>query len=149
MNEEEIAEVFETEPDGWLKSLPAYQRDVVKELTKTLSFEDAAQKWLESSFEETYPFGAVKQEKPNAFLQQLKAEIVTFLCGGGNSYKEERKKLAGSLETGRAVLVSTLSIAIAAKVGSSAVFLAPAIVLILAASGKMSLRAWCAVQEKK
>jgi len=136
----------ERDEEVWLKALPAYQSDVVEELLKVKSPEDAATAWLEASIDNTSPFGGQPQPK-RKYLELLKVEVRKLLCGSPE-YDNERNELdeLAKSPANKTAIVSMVSAVIGAKVGLAATFIAPAIVIIFIMVAKTSLNAWCAME---
>jgi hypothetical protein len=147
MTEDEFDNLLNDDPNQWLDCLPAYQKTSVQELLAKNSADEVAAKWLTASFASTFAFGAQVNPNSSVFREKLKEELEAFLCGSPK-YNAERKQFLSLSKDGRTYLVGALSVAIAPHLGASAVFLAPAIILLLYSFGKVSIRAWCSVQEQ-
>lgn len=144
--EEIVSPLFQADTDGWIDTLPEYQRRRVRQLvTASESYEDAAKKWLTAIPENTFPFGAEKEK--SVFLDKVWAEVEKFLCGD-QTYDADRQKLLSSKEIIQTTLVSSVSAAIAPVIGTATAFVAPVVVLIFMAMGKISLRAWCQMRKE-
>ncbi len=145
----QIDALFAGDPSEWLSCLPNYIKPSVEELLRQgKSFTDAAQVLLAARAEHTHPFGAPSPQKDgNLFLQNLVQEIENFLCGDSR-YESERTKLFGESGLVKTYVVSAISVAIAPALGVSAVVLSPAIALILASFGKITISAWCASRKQ-
>lgn len=147
MTEAEFDNLLNDNPNAWLDCLPVYQKTPIEELLAVNPPDEVAAKWLTANFAITFAFGAEVKPDSSAFREKLKAELELFLCGN-SKYNTERKQFLTLSKDGRTFLVGALSVAIAPYLGTSAVFLAPAIILLLYSFGKMSIHAWCAVQEE-
>jgi hypothetical protein len=143
---DELQSVLENiEPDFWIDTLPAYQRDSVRQMrAKGVPYEQIAATWIAASTSTTAPFSSGNVPPPDlGFIEKLQAEVRAFLCGD-KRYDADRKKLLASGGQLQMVVVSAMSAAIAPTVGSVAVVVLPLIALILATLGKFSLNAYCA-----
>lgn len=140
----EIDRLFQGEPGEWITAVPAYHRSSIDELLKQgRGYQDIAELLLTARAEHTYAFGSTTPQKDkNVFIQNLLQEIENFLCGD-SKYETERTKLFGEQGLARTYVVSAISVAIAPYLGVSAVVLSPAVALILASFGKITLNAWC------
>jgi anti-sigma-K factor RskA len=141
-----LQDLFDEAPEEWLAALPRYQRLRVDALlAQEGDFEEAAEKWLTARPEHTAPFGATRQ--PTIFKEKLWEEIEKFLCGDA-AYAAEREKLAQQRPIVHSYVVAVISAAIAPVLGASGVFLAPAVVLLLATIGTVSLNTWCSARKE-
>jgi hypothetical protein len=141
-----IDELFAIASETWLDALPMYQQKIITQLlSEGLSPEDAATRWLSASIKDTFPFGGVRGGKP--FLERVVDELEAFLCGD-TKYETERAKLLAEAKPTQLFVVSVISLAIAPIVGASAVFLAPAISLLLITVTKLGLNAWCTMRKE-
>lgn len=140
----ELDRLFQGEPNEWITAAPGYHRSSIDELLKQgKSYQDIAEILLTARAEHTYAFGStVPKTDKNIFLQNLLQEIENFLCGD-SKYETERTKLFGEQGLARTYVVSAISVAIAPYLGVSAVVLSPAVALILASFGKITINAWC------
>lgn len=138
---EQVDSLFSENLEPWIESLPKYQQARVNALLQSgLSPEDAAKAWLSANVENTFPFGADRGK--GILLNKIWDEIEKFLCGA-DEYSEDRAKLQGNSNVVHTYFVGVLSAAIAPALGTSAVFLAPVVALLLATIGRISVRAWC------
>lgn len=137
-------------PKKWVEELPPYQSRSINELLdKGVPFDDVAQRWLTASAANTFRFGTVTPTgDKSAFLTNVKAEVRAFLCGD-KKYAKERAGLFGEKAPTRAIVISSLAVAIAPHIGVTAVVLAPIIALILASLGAIAINAWCAATAPK
>ena len=137
--------LFEGDPDGWLDALKPHQTAATRHLLKEHADEEsAAAAWLSATgAAENAPFGVLGLNR--VFVDKLKGELFELLCGS-ERYNKEREELVKTGEMARLYVVGVLSAAIAPTLGSSAVFIAPAVALMLVLITKMTLRAWCAAQ---
>jgi len=135
----------EIDEKAWLEALPVYQADIVEDLLKVKSPEDAATAWLEASTDNTSPFGGQHKAK-RKYLEFLIVEVRKLLCGSPE-YDNERNQLEKVAQSpvNKTAIVSTVSAIIGAKVGLAATFIAPVIVIIFIMIAKISLNAWCAM----
>ena len=140
--------LLDADPRLWLDALKPYQRSSVDELTaQGKSFEQIAEMWLSARPGDTFAFGAAVPGQRSVFLDKLTLEIEAFLCGD-ERYNVERTRLFGEQGLARTYIVGVIAVAIAPTLGVSATFLAPAIALVLASLGKITLNAWCASRKE-
>lgn len=140
--EEKLDHLFQVDnTEEWLLTLSKNQQNRVRQLLNfTPSYEEAARQWLDAMPENTFPFGVAKPT--NIFFEKVKDEIEKFLCGD-EEYADERKKLFASSEVARTTLVTSVSLAIAPKLGAAANYLIPVVVLVFMTMGKITLNSWC------
>lgn len=133
--------------DSWLETLKPYQSSIIKSFLESEGEELAIELWLGASGpESTSQFGgsSINPTGKKIFLEQFKIEFKKFICGS-DKYSEERKnlsKLGGDI---KAYLVSTISAAISIPLGTTAVFIAPAVVIMLIAVSRIGINAWCSI----
>jgi hypothetical protein len=143
----ELDELLASDPDAWLAALPPYQTARIKQLLgDTSDYESASERWLTAKPEQTAPFGAVGSGA--VYKDKLWQELEKFLCGDP-AYEEQRKGLLQQKPVLHAYAVGVISTAIAPALGTSAVFLAPAVALLLICVGKVSLNAWCEMRKEQ
>lgn len=136
-----IDDLFTEETAWWLDALPKYQRNRLDSLLQSgRSPEEVAETWLSANVENTFPFGADSSDQ--LFLDKVWEEIEKFLCGS-DEYATERDQLQHNTNITHTYFVGVISAAIAPTLGTSSVFLAPVIAMLLAALGKISILAWC------
>ena len=142
-----IYTLLDDDPIKWVQGLPEYQRDTIEKLLASgSSFDDVAQAWINASAENTYRFAATSQVgNKGAFLENLRTEIRSFLCGD-KKYKKERDGLFGEKGVARTYVVSAMAVAIAPYLSVASAVISPLIALVLASIGKVALNAWCATQ---
>jgi len=139
-------DLFGSVPDEWLTALPSYQASRVKELLGASDdYEAAAERWLTAKPQQTAPFGSVGSA--SVFKDKLWQELEKFLCGDP-AYEDQRRGLLEQKPIVHAYAVGLISAALAPAMGASGVFLAPAVALLLACVGKVSLKAWCAMRRE-
>lgn len=107
--------------------------------------QEVAAAWLSVSPQNTFPFGVEKGER--IFLNKLWDEVEAFLCGDPK-YESDRQKLEQESNITHTYFVGVVSAAIAPTVGSSGVFLAPVIAIILMSMGKITINAWCKLRQE-
>jgi hypothetical protein len=146
---ESFERLFDEHSEQWLEALAPFQRTLVDQLIASgKTYDQAAEAWLTASPANTAPFGAMlTPDKRNLFKEKLVLEIENFLCGAPE-YEKERNGLLGEKSAARTYVVSAIAVALAPSLGVSAPFLSPAIALILASFGKITLNAWCAARRE-
>lgn len=142
-----LNDIFEMDPEEWLKTLPKYQQTLINQMYLELgSYERVAQIWLSPSTPNNVPFGAGKDTK--LYFDKILDELEAFFRGD-KRYEENRiaiLKESGAIQN---YVVGILSGALAIHLGSSAVFIAPAVAIALLTIGKMGVNAWLAYREEK
>jgi hypothetical protein len=135
------------DPAKWVHDLPDYQREPIQKLLADgSSFDEIAQAWISASAANTFRFAATAPVgDKGAFLENLRREIRSFLCGD-KKYKKERDGLFGEKGIARTYVVSAMAVAIAPHLGVASAVIAPLVALVLASLGKVALNAWCATQ---
>jgi hypothetical protein len=139
-----IDELFGGEPDQWIDALPTYQSEHLRTLkAQGRSLEDIADIWLRGSIQDTGFFGTSGSGgNKNEFLENLRNEVIEFICGG-KKYQKERAELFGKEGISCTFFISAISVYIAPYVNAAPTLIAPAIAVILAIIGKISINAWC------
>jgi hypothetical protein len=137
--------------DSWLAVLKPYQRDTLKIFLETRTPEAAAEEWLTKiglSNISSFGGGSFELIDTKPFWIKFKIECRKFLCDE-NSYTEEKKGLMTEGNMLKTALISAMSGALGAKLGTAATLLAPAITLMLVVIGKMSINAYCALEQNQ
>lgn len=138
---EKIEQLFTDDSSPWLEALPNYQKGRVEQLLKSGgSLEDVAKQWLSADVKQTVAFGADKGK--NLFIDKVWEEIEKFLCGS-DAYESDRERIGKESNIIHTYFVGVVSAAIAPSLGTSSIFLAPVVALLLASLGKISINAWC------
>lgn len=143
MNNDNIVDLFDVETlEEWTHSIPSYQRKLIEDLLEHTTPENAAAIWLDSSVENNSPFSSEGTNK--RYYDYVLRELHKLLCGDP-AYSEERKEMESILKKDGAkeAIISFISAAIGAKLGLASAFIAPAIVLLIIAIGKVTINAWC------
>ncbi|MGG0747252.1 hypothetical protein ABE088_28685 [Priestia megaterium] len=139
---------FKDDENQWLDTLPHYQKAVVLELLASNSndYDTAALSWLEASVGNTSPFSG-EPKKDMKYFESLKNEVYKLLCGNPD-YSADRVELVQLIksEGGKNSVVAFISGIIGAKLGLTAAFVSPAIVILFMMITKTSLNAWCAMK---
>ncbi|HDV3547060.1 TPA: hypothetical protein RH166_004837, partial [Escherichia coli] len=134
--------------EAWLSTLKKYQSSTIKSFLEQGTEEQALESWLTASGPSlTSPFGGDASSMPGkkAFVDQFKQEFRAFVCGSDKYVKERNGlgELGGDIKT---YLVSVISSSIATSLGTTTVFIAPAVVIMLITISKMGLNAWCSLE---
>jgi hypothetical protein len=127
--------------ENWLSQLKTYQKNSITELLKSNDELKTAEIWVTSTGPKNIvTFGGEPKQKP--FWNNLKMEFDQFLCND-SVYIKEKNSLKEESPISQALIVSTISGALGAKLGLAATLLAPAIVLLLYCASKITLKAYC------
>lgn len=141
---------FTGDEEKWLPVLKDYQRNIVNDFLKnSSSYNEAAEKWISSSPDQTVPFGSSPNRiNKEQYFEKFMEELEKFLCGD-ERYEEERKKIVSKANLTETTIVSSVSSALAPYVGSAGPFLVPVVVLTFMTITKMSKNAWCEARKEK
>lgn len=127
--------------DEWLGTLKQYQRVQIDALLVNSDERGAAEKWLASSGSDRIaPFGGESNPKP--FFDLFMTEVRRFLCDDA-AYVEEKANLKKHGIITHSLFVATIAGAIGSTLGFAAALLSPAVALMLIATAKMGLKAFC------
>jgi hypothetical protein len=149
---EDFSNAFTASDDEWLNALESGRE---REQLKTLigADTDSAVSAAQTLILEAYPpqhrgmkdsrgrGGAVPDG--NSIFKRLKTEFDKFVCGH-QDYADSRKTVADALKKGRSTMVSALAGILASALTTTAALLAPAIVALLIAFGRIGQKAYCA-----
>ncbi len=142
-----IENIFEEYPDSWLQCLPQYQKKVINELYSQLGdYDQVALAWLNASMSMNVPFGTEKGH--SIFYEKLLDEIEAFFSGD-ERYKDAHLAILKESGATQNFIVGAISVALSPILGTSSVFLAPIIAIILVTIAKMGIRAWLAMRKEK
>ncbi|MCF6800074.1 hypothetical protein L1M59_28520 [Bacillus sp. ET1] len=140
-----IDTLFESASE-WLDTLPPYQKKLVARLIETNGDLDAAAtQYFNLNTPNTAPFGA--GEKKSIFLDKVKSEFYGYICGH-EKYAEQQQTLFSDVQAGRTFVVSGITSAISPYIGTSSVYLAPIVVMLLMGVCSIGRNAWCEVQRE-
>lgn len=127
--------------DDWLLELKPYQKNTMRQILKSCSPEEAAEKWITATGpENTVPFGGSRDTKP--FWDKFSSEFKSFICDEG-AYVEEKEALIAESSITKSILISAISATIGATIGYTATLLAPAVAILLCTVGKIGKNAYC------
>ena len=115
----DLAAAFTGELTDWLEALPGrYQRETINKMLVGRDPIEVSLAWLSSTGPaNTEPFGAIRNT-PNVFYDSLLEQLQSLLCGK-KDYIKERDDLKGSINAGRATIVTAVSGYIAPHLGAS------------------------------
>lgn len=125
-------------------SLKPYQVQIIDELLKSSTTEEAIEKYLTANGpSDTIQFGGTRSNKnKHLFIESFKNEFDKFICGDPE-YESYYPKIKEGTSIQIQALISAISAAIGAKIGISAAMISPVIVLSLSLLGKMGRKAYC------
>lgn len=130
--------------ETWLSELKPYQRSTLQQFMSSLDPEHAAERWLTTIGSPNIAgFGGTSVQDPKPFWDRFKAECNKFICDE-SAYKEDKKALLAEMPISKPLLISTMSGAIGAYLGTAGTLIAPAVTLILFTVGQVGLNAYCA-----
>lgn len=136
--------ISEVTPEEWLESVPKFSRSHIDALlTSGMTEEEIVGYWLSRKAPTpTAGFGGT-QNSAN-YLASVKAEFRKLVCGD-SSYESTREEAASVWKgSGKTMIVSTISSAIAIKLGIAVALLTPVVALMLGAIARVGVNAWCA-----
>lgn len=136
--------------EEWLKELKPYQKNTIIQLVDKYGEERAAEEWLSSVGPiETAQFGGVAsdQNQIKSYWSRVKKEFDKLICGHSDYTNEREKLISGGKVIGTGA-VTTISVWIAPIVGLSVPILVPAIILLLHTVAKISVKAYCSINEE-
>lgn len=137
---ENVSKIFDVEADSWISSLPKYQYDSLNELYSEIhDYEDVAKAWLTASISNTAPFG-VKENK-SIYFERILDEIELFL-NGDEKYEKERLNIIRESTVVQHYIIGVVSTAMSPYLGTSSVFLAPVVAIVLFTITKIGFNAW-------
>ena len=143
----DIDEIFSVAPNSWIESLNTYQKSVISQLyAQTNDYEVVAKEWLTAVIPTNVPFGT--QKNPSIFFEKVLDEIEAFFTGD-ERYKDSRLAILKESGGVQSYVVGSISAALAPVLGTSAVFLAPVIAIVLLIIGRIGLNAWIATRREK
>lgn len=124
-----------------LDNLEEYQKEIIVELLKNNNEDQAIDIWINACGPiNNVNFGGVQEKNP--LLKNFKIEFCKLLSGYPE-YEEQTKELKLYIGLGKDALISGLTLALAPKLGASAIILVPIVVLALIAISKVGVRAYC------
>jgi hypothetical protein len=128
---------------SWLAELKPFQRSTLEHFMESMGAEAAAERWLSTiGTPNLVGFGGAGVTDPKPFLERFKTEFHKFLCDD-NAYSDEKKEITGQMPISKTVLISMISSAIGAHMGTAGTLIAPAVTLFLFTIGKMGINAYC------
>lgn len=129
--------------ESWLLELKPYQRATLQEFMATLEPDQAAERWLTTIGSPNIAgFGGASVTDPKPFWERFKAECHKFLCDE-SAYAEDKKAILAEMPVSKPLLISAMSSAIGAYLGTPGTLIAPAITLMLFTVGRLGLNAYC------
>lgn len=129
---------------SWLSELKPYQRTTIQQFTASMEPEQAAERWLTTIGSPNIAgFGGAGLQDPKPYWERFKAECHRFLCDEA-AYAEEKKEMIAQTHLSKPLLISIMSSAIGATLGTAGTLIAPAVTLMLFTIGQMGLNAYCA-----
>lgn len=127
----------------WIDELPPHQRDIANGLlAATGDAEQAARLWITTQESGIVHLGGNRVDTAS-WWSSFRTEFDRFICDD-DAYAKEKRELQKEVPITKMTLTAVISGAIALKIGFTATFLAPAVVLLLFAVGKMTLNSYCA-----
>lgn len=156
-------QIPDCELDEWLSELKPYQQNAIQQLLVAMPHEEVdkmqfpsrsinslsvamppdevAKKWIMASGSQNIiHFGGTRDSEP--FWDRFKSEFKKFICDD-DAYAGEKKTLLAEGPITKTLLISTISVAIAASIGYAATLLAPTVAVLLCTVGKIGINAYC------
>ena len=124
-----------------LESLQEYQKEIIQELLLNNSEDEAIELWINANGPiNNVNFGGV-QEK-NQLIKNFKIELCKLLSEYPE-YTEEVKEMKVYMNLGKDAIISGLTLALAPKLGTTAIIIVPLVVLAMMAIAKIEVKAYC------
>jgi len=128
--------------DELLNELKPYQRNELEKLLKSNNPIDAAKIWLSAKgADTTIAFGGKKDS--HKLWDNFIVEFNKFICDD-EEYTDNKNDIKKEMPISKELLISIISSSIATQLGYPAIFISPAVVLVLFTVGKMTKNAYCA-----
>lgn len=125
--------------EEWIEVLEPYQQQILRDLLKEHTEEEAMQIWMEvSGPEHTTTFGG---NDSNTYLKLFKEEFDKLIIGD-EKYRKVIEEFNEHATVTKFFVVSFLSSALSSSLGVAAGVVAPLIVLSLGTIGKIGLNAY-------
>lgn len=131
--------------ESWLSELKPYQRATLQQFMETLEPEHAAERWITTIGSPNIACfgGGAPAGDSKPFWERFRAECHKFICDE-TEYSEDKKAILSEFPISKPLLISTMSGAIGASLGTTGTLVAPAVTLILFTIGRLGLNAYCA-----
>lgn len=129
--------------ESWIGELKPYQRSTLLQFTASMDAEAAAERWLTTIGSPNIAgFGGAQVSNPKPYWERFRAECNRFICDE-TAYAEDKKEILAQSPISKPVLISLMSSAIGATLGTAGTLIAPAVTLMLFTVGKIGLNAYC------
>ena len=130
--------------DIWLSELKPYQRNTLHQFMQAMDAEQAAERWLTTIGSPNIAgFGGKALQDSKPYWAKFKTECHKFLCDE-EAYADDKKAILAEMPISKPLLISAMSGAIGAYLGTAGTLVAPAITLVLFTVGRLGLNAYCA-----
>ena len=124
-----------------LESLQEYQKEIIQELLVNNNEDEAIELWINANGPiNNVNFGGT-QEK-NQLLKNFKIELCKLLSESPE-YEEQVKEIKVYINIGKDAIISGLTLALAPKLGATAIIVVPLVVLAMMSISKVGVKAYC------
>ena len=122
-----------------LESLQEYQKEIIQELLVNNNEDEAIELWINANGPINNVGGT--QEK-NQLLKNFKIELCKLLSESPE-YEEQVKEIKVYINLGKDAIISGLTLALAPKLGATAIIVVPLVVLAMMSISKVGVKAYC------
>ncbi len=124
-----------------IENLEEYQKEIIQELLQHNSADEAIDLWINANGPiDNVNFGGT-QEK-NELLNNFKIELCKLLSESPE-YKNEVKEMKVYMNLGKDAIISGLTLALAPRLGTTAIIIVPLVVLAMISISKVGIKAYC------
>lgn len=124
-----------------IENLEEYQKEIIQELLQHNSADEAIDLWINANGPiDNVNFGGT-QEK-NELLNNFKIEFCKLLSESPE-YKNEVKEMKVYMNLGKDAIISGLTLALAPRLGTTAIIIVPLVVLAMISISKVGIKAYC------
>jgi hypothetical protein len=132
----------------WIDELQPSQKEAFNRLLgETGDAAETARLWITTQDSGIVHLARTAPDK-ESWWSSFREEFDRFVCDD-DAYVKEKKALRKEVPITNAILISTISTAIALKIGFTAAFLGPAVAAMLSVVGKMTRNSYCAARNKR
>lgn len=136
-----------SKPGGWIDRLPNYQQKPIKEWYEIYKdYSIVAENWQKNIYEMYAPCGSIPSTK-NYF--ELMLDELEAIHRSKKRYKDLLVKIEGSKNIANTAASTWISNSIVEHTGTSAVFIAPLVMLALEIIVQLGVNAWLNSQQNK
>ena len=124
-----------------VEGLKEYQKEIIYQLLENNNADQCLELWLNANgLINNSNFGGTNEN--DRLIKNFKIEICKLLSGFPE-YETQVKEIKVYANLGKDALISGLTLALAPKLGTTAIILVPLVVLALISISKVGVRAYC------